>query len=103
DKHAHYNLLPQIVEALAHPRMPQTTPRDDARIPRLDASDPMGGQSDPVYRENEQISFALFRPYHNDPMMDTYVLERASANGSDTFQMAMDRIANRVSHDLKTK
>jgi hypothetical protein len=103
DKQCNYTLLTQIVEARAHPGMPQTIPRDGARIPSLDASDPMGGQSGPVYRENEQISFALFRPYHDDPMVDTYVLERASADVSDTFQMAMDRIANRVSRDLKTK
>ena len=103
DKQCNYTLLTQIVEARAHPGGPQTIPRDGARIPSLDASDPMGGQSGPVYRENEQISFALFRPYHDDPVVDTYILERASANVSDSFQMAMDRIANRVSHDLKTK
>ena len=46
-----------------------------------------------VYRENMQIDFALFRASHYDPVVDTYILERASANVSDTFLTGMDRIA----------
>jgi hypothetical protein len=35
--------------------------------------------------------------------LDTYLLERSSANVSDSFLAAMDREANRVSHELKKK
>jgi len=103
DKQCDYTLLTQIVEARAHPAAPQTARREGAIVPSVDAADPLGGNSGPVYRENMQISFALFRPYHYDPIVDTYILERASANVSDSFQIAMDRVANRVSHDLKKK
>jgi hypothetical protein len=78
-------------------------PRVGAGVPSIDASDPLGGRSGPVYRENMQIAFALFRPGHHEPLVDTYVLERASANVSDSFLAGMDRVANRVSHDLKKK
>lgn len=103
DKQCDYTLLTQIVEARAHPGAPQTARRPGAIVPSIDGADPLGGNSGPVYRENERIAFALFRPYHDDPVVDTYILDRASANVSDSFQMAMDRIANRVSSDLKKK
>jgi hypothetical protein len=73
------------------------------RVPSLDASDPLGGSSGPVYRENMQIKFSLFRTGKPDPILDTYLLERSSANVSDSFLAAMDREANRVSHELKKK
>lgn len=72
-------------------------------VPSVDASDTMGGSSGPAYREEMQISFALFRTSHSDPVVDTAILERASANVSDTFMGAMDRIANRVNHEIKRK
>jgi hypothetical protein len=100
-KHCDYTLLTQLVEARAHPGAAQTSSRPGAIVPSIDAADPLGGNSGPVYREEEQISFALFRPYHDEAIVDGYILERASANVSDSFQTAMDRIANRVSHDLK--
>ena len=103
DKQCDYTLLTQIVETRAHPAAPQTARRDGAIVPSVDAADPLGGNSGPVYRENMQIAFALFRASHYDPVLDTSILERASANVSDTFLTGMDRIANRVSHDLKTK
>ena len=62
---------------------------------------PMGGSSGPVYRENLQVAFALFRIGRFKPVLDTYVLERASANVSDTLLPAMDHEANRVDHELK--
>ena len=103
EKNCDYTLLTQIFESRLHPAAPVTYPRDGARVPSVDAADPMGGQSGPVYRENMQINFALFRLSRPDPITDTYILERASANVSDTFLGAMDRIANRVSHDIKKK
>lgn len=102
DKQCEYTLLTQIVEVRTHPGVPQTTePRPGAIVPSIDAADPLGGSSGPVYREEEQISFALFRSQHDDPVVDTYVRDRASANVSDSFLAGMDRIANRVSHELK--
>jgi hypothetical protein len=103
DKHCDYTLLTQIVESRAHPAAAQTQPRNGAMVPSVDAADPLGGTSGPVYRENMQVSFALFRASHYDAVIDTYVLERASANVVDTLLTAMDRIANRVSHDLEKK
>jgi len=103
DKQCDYTLLTQIVESRAHPAAPPTLQRDGATVPSVDAADPLGGNSGPVYREKMQIAFALFRASHYDPVVDAYILERASANVSDTFQTGMDRIANRVSHDLKKK
>jgi hypothetical protein len=73
------------------------------RLPSVDASDPMGGSSGPVYREEMQVKFAIFRPGHPDPMLDTNIWERSSANVSDSFLQAMDREASRVSHELKKK
>ena len=102
DKHCDYTLLTQIVETRAHPAIPQTRyPRPGATVPSIDASDPLGGQSGPVYREELKIAFALFRSSQYDPIVETYVFERASANVSDSFLAGMDRIANRVAHELK--
>jgi hypothetical protein len=103
DKQCEYTLLTQIVETRTHPAAPQTIPRPGAEVPSIDASDPMGGQSGPVYREETQVSFALFRSSYYEPIVDDYILERASATVSDSFLAAMDRIANRVSHELKKK
>jgi hypothetical protein len=104
DKQCDYTLLTKIVETRAHPGIPQTrSPRPGASVPSIDASDPLGGQSGPVYREETEIAFALFRPYHYDPIVDSYILERASANVSESFLAGMDRIANRVNHELKKK
>jgi hypothetical protein len=63
----------------------------------------MGGISGPVYREELGIAFALFRTSRYDPVLNTFILERASANVSDTFLVAMDRIANRVCREVKKK
>jgi hypothetical protein len=102
-KQCSYTLLTQIVETRTNPGAPETSPRAGARVPSVDASDPMGGNSGPVYREEMGIAFALFRTSHYDPVLNTFILERASANVSDTFLMAMDRIANRVSREVKKK
>lgn len=102
-KDCEYTLLTQIVESRSHPAGPQNSPRDGAIVPSVDAADTMGGNSGPIYRENVQIAFALYRASHVDPVIDASILERPSANVSDTFMAGMDRIANRVSHDLKVK
>lgn len=103
DKQCGYILLTQIVENRAHPAAAPTLHPGGPIVPSVDASDTMGGSSGPVYREEMQISFALFRTSHSDPVVDTAILERASANVSNTFMGAMDRIANRVSHEMKKK
>jgi len=102
-KQCDYTLLTQIVETRAHPAAPQTSPRVGATVPSLDAADPLGGSSGPVYREELGIAFALFRTSRPDPVFNTVILETASANFSDTFLAGMDRIANRVGHDVRKK
>jgi hypothetical protein len=67
----------------------------------VDASDPLGGSSGSVYRDNLQVAFALFQIGRFKPVLDTYVLERPSANVSDTLWSAMDHEASRVGHELK--
>jgi hypothetical protein len=73
------------------------------RVPSVDASDPLGGSSGPVYREEMEVKFAIFRPDNPNPMLDTEIWERSSANVADSFLQAMDREASRVSHELKKK
>jgi hypothetical protein len=63
----------------------------------------MSGQSGPVYREELEIAFALFPSFQADPIVDTNIFERASASVSDSFLAGMDRIASRVSSELKKK
>ncbi len=72
-------------------------------MPSTDASDPLGGQSGPVYRENLQIDLALFRPGKLSAMMNATILAQPSANVSDSLLQTMDRVSNRVSHELKKK
>jgi hypothetical protein len=96
-KQCDYVLLSQIRDPRQHPLEPQLPEISiGGRVPRVDASD-----SSPVYRENLQVAFALFRIGRFKPVLDTVVLERPSANASDTFLPAMDHEANRVSHELK--
>ena len=86
---------------LTEPRMPPVS--IGGRVPSTDASDPMGGQSGPVYRDDLEIDFALFRAGSFDATTNASILEKPSANVSDSLVQAMDRIANRVAHDLKNK
>ena len=102
EKECDYILLSQIRDPRQHPLEPRPPEISiGGRVPSIDASDPMGGSSGPVYRENLQVAFALFRIGRFKPILDTYVLERASANVSDTLLPAMDHEANRVDHELK--
>lgn len=99
-----YVLLTQVRESRSNmtgPRMPPIT--IGGRVPSTDASDPMGGQSGPVYRDELEIDFALFRAGKFDATTDASILERPSANVSESLVQAMDRVANRVAHDLKKK
>jgi hypothetical protein len=97
-----YVLLSQIRDPRQHPLEPQPPQISiGGRVPSIDASDPLGGSSGPVHRENLQVAVALFRIGRLKPVLDTYVLERPSANVSDTLLSAMDHEANRVDHELK--
>ena len=103
-KDCEYTLLTQIVESRRHPALPPNMRYPGGpTVPSVDATDPMGGSSGPVYREEMQISFALFRARRLEPEVDDSVLETASANASDSFLRGMDRIANRVTSELKKK
>ena len=77
--------------------------RIGGRVPSTDASDPMGGQSGPVYREQLEVDYALFRAGKFNAETNGSMLERPSGNVSDSLVQAMDRVANRVAHDLKKK
>lgn len=101
-KNCDYVLLTQIRDPRQHPldpRAPQIS--IGGSVPSVDASDPLGGSSGPVHRENLEVAFALFRIGRFKPVLDTSVLERPSANVSDTLLPAMDHEANRVDHELK--
>jgi hypothetical protein len=101
-KECDYILLSQIRDPRQHPLEPQVPEISiGGRVPSIDASDPLGGSSGPVYRENLHVDFALFQVGRLKPVLDTYVLEKASANVSDSFLPAMDQEANRVGHELK--
>jgi len=63
----------------------------------------MGGSSGPVYRDNLQVSFALFPMGRLKPVLDTVILAQPSGNLSDNLLSAMDRESNRVSHELRKK
>jgi hypothetical protein len=84
---------------LTEPRVPSVT--IGGKVPSTDASDPMGGQSGPVYRDNLEIDFALFRPGKFASLTNTSILAQPSGNVSDSLMQAMDRVANRVGHELK--
>jgi hypothetical protein len=102
EKECDYVLLSQIRDPRQHPFEPHAPEISvGGRVPSVDASDPLGGSSGPVYRENLQVAFALFRIGRFKPVLDTVVLERPSANVSDSLLPAMDHEANRVSHELK--
>ena len=73
------------------------------RTPSVDASDPLGGQSGPVYRDNLGVNFALFHAGTPKAMLDTHILDQPSGNVSDSLIQTMDRVAKRISYELKKK
>ena len=102
ERECDYVLLSQIRDPRQHPLEPRPPEISiGGRVPSVDASDRLGGSSGPAYRENLQVAFALFQIGRFKPVLDTYVLERPSANVSDTLLPAMDHEANRVGHELK--
>ena len=103
-KECDYLVLTQVTNPktnLTEPRVPSIT--IGGKVPSTDASDPMGGQSGPVYRDNLAIDFALFRPGRFSAVMNATILAQPSANVSDSLVQTMDRVANRVAHELKKK
>ena len=97
-----YVLLTQIVDPKTHPLDPQSPQISiGGKVPSTDASDPLGGSSGPVYRDNLQVSFALFPMDRLKPLVETVILARPSGNASDNLLPAMDRESNRISHELK--
>src|SRR5579864_5242496 len=94
-----YVLLSQIVDPKKHPLDPQSPQISiGGRVPSIDASDPMGGSSGPVYRDNLEISFALFSMDRIKPVVETVILAQPSGNVSDNLLSAMDRESNRIVH-----
>jgi hypothetical protein len=103
-KDCDYILLTQIVDPKTRPFEPQNTQISiGGRVPSVDASDPLGGSSGPVYRDNLQISFALFRTDRYKPVVDTVIMAQPSGNASDNLLSAMDRESNRIGYELKRK
>jgi hypothetical protein len=99
-----YILLTQIVDPKTRPFDPPSPQISlGGKVPSIDASDPLGGSSGPVYRENLQISFALFPIDRLKPVVDTVILAQPSGNASDNLLPAMDRESNRVVHELRKK
>jgi hypothetical protein len=99
-----YILLTQIVDPKTRPFEPQSPQISiGGKVPSVDASDPLGGSSGPVHRDNLQISFALFPIDRLKPIVDTAILAQPSGNASDNLLTAMDRVSNRVGHELKKK
>ena len=104
DKECDYVLLTQIVDPKAHPLDPQMPQISiGGKVPSVDASDPPSGSSGPGYRDNLQISFVLFRSGRWKPVLDAFLRGQPSGNVSDSLLPAMDREANRVSHELNKK
>jgi hypothetical protein len=103
-KECDYILLTQIVDPKTRPLDPQSPQISiGGKVPSIDASDPLGGSSGPVYRDNLQISFALFPVDRIKPVLETVILAQPSGNVSDNLLSAMDRESNRVGHELKKK
>ena len=103
-KECDYILLTQIVDPKTRPFDPQSPQISiGGKVPSVDASDPLGGSSGPVYRDNLQISFALFPMDRLKPVVDTVIMAQPSGNASDNLLPAMDHESNRISHELKKK
>ena len=67
------------------------------RVPSVDASDGRGGSSG----DNQLVTVCAISNRAIQAGLDTYVLERPSAHGSDAFLEQSDHEANRVDHELK--
>ena len=99
-----YLVLTQVVDRkdnIADPQAPGIS--IGKKVPSIDASDPLGGTSGPVYRGNLEVHFAVFRPGHLKADLDTDFPAQPASTVSDSLLPAMDRVANRVSHEIKKK
>src|SRR6266496_2939227 len=99
-----YLVLTHITDPRASPaqtRIPEIS--IGGKVPSVDAGDPLGGSSGPVHRDNLEVGFALFRTGHLKPVLDSTLLAQPTANVSDSLLPAMDRVANRINHELKKK
>ena len=104
DKQCEYTVLTRIVENRAHPAAPPMGRPGGPIVPDLDASATQpGSTSAPPIREEMQIDFALFRERKVDPVIDSSIFQAASQGVSDSFMAGMDRIASRVSREMKKK
>jgi hypothetical protein len=103
-KECDYVVLTRVTDPKNNPTEPRLPSISiGSRVPSVDASDPMGGQSGPVYRDSVELDFALFRAGNPTARLNTNLMDRPSANVSDSLMQAMDREANRVTHELKKK
>jgi hypothetical protein len=94
-----YLVLTQISDPRSHPTEPRLPEISiGGRVPSVDASDPGS-----VYRDTLEIDFAVFRPGNSKPVLDTRILDRPSANVSDSLMQAMDREGSRINRELKKK
>jgi hypothetical protein len=100
-----YLVLTQVTDAKDHNPTELRSPDISIgkRTPSVDASDPMGGSSGPVYRDDLEVHFALFRPGTPKAVTEAHLLDQPSGNVSDSLIQTMDRVANRISHELKKK
>jgi hypothetical protein len=95
-----YLVLTQVADPRAHPTEPKIPEISiGGRAPNVETSDPPGTPP----RENLEVRFALFRPGSPRAVTDTSFPAQPSANVSDSLIQAMDRVANRIGHDVKKK
>ena len=99
-RECNYLVLTQVADPRAHPTEPKIPEISiGGRAPTVDTSDPPATPP----RENLEVRFALFRPGSPKAVTDTSFPAQPSANVSDSLMQAMDRVANRVRRDVKTK
>lgn len=99
EKGCDYVLLSQIRDPQRQRFEPQPPPLPKGGVPSLDAAD--SAYQGAVYREDLQVVVVLFRTGKAKPALDTSVLERPSANASETLLLAMDHEAARVGSELR--
>jgi hypothetical protein len=68
--------------------------------PDIDASNP-DMRRNPFGRDIAQMNFSLFRNGRFKPVLDSHLPAQSSENVADSFLLLMDRVANRVAHEVK--
>lgn len=102
EKECDYLLLIQTTDQRANPtdlEGPQIS--IGGRMPSVDAADPARAAG-PQPRD-VNVNFALFRPGNPKAALDTRITDRPSGDVSSSLMQTMDRVANRVTHELKKK